>query len=155
MPYNSSFIANPATLESRKFIQIGDTTRFPILSVMTTSYDESYPANTSTLGSAVTALNTYNSYAILTKDVGGSTLWDTTSAAVTTAWSALASNTASSIQLRNDSGVTIQIRRAGTTNYGGVPIVTGTSLTVTLTANTSEVEARAGSSVTLHGILFG
>lgn len=154
MPYNTSFIANPATLESRKFIQVGDTTRFPVLSVMITSYDESYPPNTSTLGSAVTAINTYNSYAILTKEVGGSTAWDTVSAAIND-WVAFPSNPATSVTIRNDSGSTIFLRRAGTTSgYGGVPLVNNQGITITLSANTAEVQGRCASAVTMHGIYY-
>ena len=64
MPYNSSIITNPATLEARKFVEITNDARFPILSVVRTSYDQSYPPNTSTLGSAVTSLDTYSNYAV-------------------------------------------------------------------------------------------
>ena len=64
MPYNSSIITNPATLEARKFVEITNDARFPTLSVVRTSYDQSYPPNTSTLGTAVTSLDTYSNYAV-------------------------------------------------------------------------------------------
>lgn len=67
MSYNSNFIQNIATLESGKFLEIVNDTRFPAVSVTRVSYPQS-----NTLP-PITSVDVYPKYALITYDAGSDT----------------------------------------------------------------------------------
>ena len=67
MSYNSNFIQNIATLESGKFLEIVNDTRFPSVSVTRVSYPQS-----NTLP-PITSVDVYPKYALITYDANSDT----------------------------------------------------------------------------------
>lgn len=130
----SNTFANIASIEFGKFVGLSADARFPAMSAVRQYHRDN--------GAALTAVDVYQKYAILTYNVNegqnNSAGWDTAQCVFSSAYVAFPSNNASSMTIFNSTSTVISVKRSGSSSFG-IPLSSGATLSIPISGNTNEV----------------
>lgn len=160
MSYNSDVRSNIASLEHSKFVEVVDDTRFPAISAVRVQYPES------TDMPLVTSVEVYPKHAVVSYVANVSELasgiasptvknWGVVMTAFGSSYVAFPSASASIVNVLNNTGTTITLKK--TTGTTGIPLPDKASVNINVVANANEISFvrtdGSSSTVSAYGII--